>query len=85
MSGCGFAAGCEAGLCPWFGLCPKSRLGQSPYQGRSPIMNRGKTGGAEPRLTSGGEAAPIALRIAPVPLRIPQGSSSAATAKISAN
>jgi len=67
--GCGSAAGCEAGLRPavasvkkrW-GYAPgpasgPETLGQSPNQGRSPPLNSNIDGGAEPRLTSGGEAA----------------------------
>ena len=34
-------------------------LGQSPNQGRSPLVNNEAHGGAKPRLTSGGEADPI--------------------------
>jgi hypothetical protein len=45
------------GLCPRFGLCPTS-LGQRPYPGLSPFLFFLPTGRAEPRLTSGGEAAP---------------------------
>ena len=63
----GFAAGCEARLClaaklteslgwapgPAFG--PKT-WGQSPNRGRSPVQTPELSGGAKPRLTSGGEA-----------------------------
>jgi hypothetical protein len=66
--GCGFAAGCEVGLCPtggnlWnLGYAPgmgyaPTNDGQSPNQGHSPISNFSVNGGAEPRLTSGGKAA----------------------------
>jgi hypothetical protein len=64
----GFAAGCEArlclavtlefenGLCPWFGLCPQ-RYGPKAEPGAQPKTFRNLDGEAEPRLTSGGEAA----------------------------
>ena len=63
----GFAAGCEAGLCPavgfdfwswlcpWFGLCPANPRAE-PEPGAQPRVSGGVDGGAEPRLTSGGEA-----------------------------
>ena len=63
---CGFAAGCEAGLCPavtliieiglgpWFGLWPKN-IGAKPEPWAQPTFNFKVDGGAEPRLTSGGE------------------------------
>ena len=66
---CGFAAGCEAGLCPavdltisvglcpWSGLCPPSGKGQARTRGIAPKLFENADGGAEPRLTSGGEAA----------------------------
>jgi hypothetical protein len=44
------------GLCPWFGLCP-CFMGQRPNQGPSPMPFENLSGEAEPRLTSGGEAA----------------------------
>ena len=43
------------GLCPWYGLRP-NKQGQSPHRGHSPISISQLSGGAEPRLTSGGEA-----------------------------
>jgi hypothetical protein len=46
----------ETGLRPWYGLWPIN-LGHSPNQGHSPAVFLGASGGAEPRLTSGGEAA----------------------------
>jgi hypothetical protein len=46
----------ETGLRPWYGLWPIN-LGHSPNQGHSPALFLGASGGAEPRLTSGGEAA----------------------------
>jgi hypothetical protein len=40
-----------AGLCPWFGLCPRLS-GQRPYQGRSPvsIFSRHRRGIASPHI-----------------------------------
>ena len=69
---CGYAAGCEAWLCPAVdtrfekGLCPRFGLGpmftgRSPNQGRSPKFSWFAYGRAKPRLTSGGEA--VAFRL----------------------
>jgi len=43
------------GLGPRFGLGPEL-LGQRPYQGPSPLFIFSASGGAQPRLTSGGGA-----------------------------
>jgi hypothetical protein len=45
----------ESGLCPRYGLWPKS-LGQSPHQGQSPFIQFRGAGKAQPCLTSGGRA-----------------------------
>ena len=67
----GFAAGCEAGLCPaegngyvratpWVRAEPDRRPKAIP--GAQPSFFLHSTGGAEPRLTSGGKAAQATVR-----------------------
>jgi hypothetical protein len=45
------------GLCPWYGLWP-TQARAKPEPGAQPILLFEDNGGAEPRLTSGGVAAP---------------------------
>ena len=49
------------GLCPRFGLWPQN-IGQSPTGGRAQTNRLDLTGGAQPRLTSGGEAGASAVK-----------------------
>ena len=48
----------SGGLRPWFGLCPVF-LGLARTKGPAQINKEQAYGGAEPRLTSGGEAAAL--------------------------
>ena len=64
----GFADRCEAGLCPAVNVISRFRalpaiVELSSDHGRSPILSQRSTGGAQPRLTSGGEAVMRTLKI----------------------
>ena len=50
----------EVGLCPWYGLWPITK-GAKPEPRAQPEMMGHRYGETEPRLTSGGRAAPKGL------------------------